>query len=153
MGVKFLQFEEKSNDALFRRCAGDGSFGHPIASRLRAPYGKRVSRKGLLVNSCTFYMPILETDFGHGAIGQIPDFCVLLGAIIVAIHNRSPKSKSFEERRGRGAVNNRKNLVTIKDIEIGKILVDEQFFRRRHDLISSIVPDEKQPIERRASEG
>src|SRR6266481_7948430 len=154
MGCKEKRME--ANDIrirLLRRCAGDCSFGHPVASRLWAPHDEFVSREGLLVNSGTFYMPIFETNLSHGAIGQAPYFCVFLSAIIVAIHNRSPKSKSFDERCSGGAVNNRKNLVAIKDIEIGEILVDKQLFRRWHDLIPPIIPNQKQPIKRRASEG
>ena len=52
----------------------------------------------------------------------------------------------------RSDVNNRKDFVPIKDIEIYEILVDEQLFRRRNNLISSILPDEKQSVERRAPE-
>ena len=43
----------------------------------------------------------------------------------------------------RSAVNNRKDFVPIKDIEMYEILVDEQLLRGRNNLIASIVPDEK----------
>ena len=130
------------------RHACDCSFSHLIAPRLWAAHGEIAGGIGLFVDARPFDVTVLQSEFGDRAIGQIPNPGVFLRAIIIAIHDRSAKCEALKESRIRGTVNEREYFFPIEDIEIDEILVDEQFVWRRNHLITPIVPDQKQAVER-----
>ena len=56
------------NIKLFRGGAGDGSFGHLVASRLWPPDGKFIDRERLFIDSGSFNMPVFQANVVYSAI-------------------------------------------------------------------------------------